>query len=87
MSSTLLFRTNELLVSLESLGANAISELQEVLREHNALYYNSESPIISDREYDLLFAKLKELELAHGIVDPTSPTQSIAVLASAQFQK
>jgi len=87
MPNSLLERTSQLLQNLQNLTASNIRELQDVIREHNALYYNSESPVISDREYDLLFSRLKELEIANDIVDPTSPTQSIAVLASAQFQK
>lgn len=85
--STLLDRTNFFLQNIEKIEASHIKELQEVIREHNTLYYNAEAPVISDREYDLLFAKLKELEEKFQLKDPTSPTQSIAVLASAQFQK
>ena len=85
--SSLLTRTNELLQIIDSLDASRIGTLQDIIREHNALYYNSESPVISDHEYDLLFAKLKELEIANNIVDPSSPTQSIAVIAGNQFQK
>ncbi len=34
----------------------------EVLEYHNELYYKKESPIISDKEYDDLFNKLKFFE-------------------------
>jgi DNA ligase (NAD+) len=37
-------------------------KLQEVIIYHNDLYYNQSSPIISDKEYDDLFKKLKNLE-------------------------
>jgi DNA ligase (NAD+) len=39
-----------------------VQELQEIIKLHNALYYEKESPIISDFEYDALFKKLKYLE-------------------------
>gem|GEM_PF-5317193 len=34
---------------------------------HNSLYYEKESPIISDFEYDILFKKLKYLEEKYDI--------------------
>lgn len=83
----LLSRTTELLGGIASLDKNQIPVLQEVLREHNRLYHNEQSPIISDQEYDLLFQTLKDLEERHGVFDPTSPTKRIDVLVSSQFQK
>ena len=59
----------------------------EILREHNRLYYTEQSPIISDREYDMLFRTLKNLEERYGISDVDSPTNRIDVLVSNQFQK
>ncbi len=85
--SNLLTRTTDLLSNTPSLGEAEISVLQEVLREHNQLYYTEQSPIISDREYDRLFQVLKTLEEHHGVWDPMSPTKRIDVLVSSQFQK
>lgn len=85
--SELLTRTTELLSNAQSLNESQIPLLQEVLREHNRLYYSEQSPIISDQEYDILFKALKTLEEKHGIWDPTSPTKRIDVLVSSQFQK
>ncbi len=87
MPKTLIEQSNYFLQNLSILGLADIASLQECVREHNALYYNSEAPIISDREYDILFAKLKELEEKYDVVDINSPTQSIAVLVGNQFQK
>lgn len=39
-----------------------VNDLQKIIEEHSNLYYNKESPIISDFEYDELFVKLKYLE-------------------------
>ncbi|OIO75966.1 DNA ligase (NAD(+)) LigA [Candidatus Gracilibacteria bacterium CG1_02_38_174] len=64
-----------------------IVSLQEILREHNRLYYTEQSPIISDSEYDRLFQTLKNLEEQYGIWDIKSPTKRIDVLVSSQFQK
>ena len=46
--------------------------LEEVLAYHNALYYEKESPIISDFEYDQLFKLLKILEQRFEIIHPSS---------------
>ena len=83
----LLAKTTELLARTSSFGEKDISSLQELLREHNRLYYSEQAPIISDREYDLLFSALKNLEEQHGVWDSTSPTKRIDVLVSSQFQK
>ncbi len=39
-----------------------VEKLQEIVKSHNDLYYNQESPVISDKEYDDLFKKLRNLE-------------------------
>jgi DNA ligase (NAD+) len=39
-----------------------VKKLQELINFHSDLYYNKQSPIISDFEYDELFKKLKILE-------------------------
>jgi DNA ligase (NAD+) len=44
-----------------------VKELQEIILLHNSLYYEKESPIISDFEYDVLFKKLKYLEEKYDI--------------------
>ena len=85
--SKLLSRTTEFLSDVSSLDESHIPTLQEVLREHNRLYYIEQSPIISDREYDTLFQVLKNLEERYGAFDPNSPTERIDVLVSNQFQK
>lgn len=64
-----------------------VTQLQEVIRENNRLYYNEESPVISDKEYDILFKTLKNLEESFNIYDSNSPTKRIDVLASNQFEK
>ena len=59
--------------------AQRIEELREEIRRHDRLYYVENAPEISDREYDMLFAELKELESQHPeLVTPDSPTQRVA---------
>ncbi len=55
-----------------------INELREEIRRHEDLYYLEENPEISDREYDLLIERLRELEAEHPqLVTPDSPTQRV----------
>ncbi len=44
------------------LNREDLENLQKIIEYHSDLYYNKESPIISDNEYDLLFKKLEFLE-------------------------
>jgi len=87
MDISIIKQTEELLTRIDRLGESDIVPLQEVLREHNHLYYAEQSPVISDREYDRLFQALKNLEEQHGVFDPSSPTKRIDVLVSSQFEK
>ncbi|MDD2515983.1 MAG: NAD-dependent DNA ligase LigA [Candidatus Gracilibacteria bacterium] len=64
-----------------------VNDLQEIIRFHNSLYYNEQSPVISDFEYDSLFKLLKDLEEKYNIFDENSPTKKIDVLVGRQFSK
>lgn len=55
-----------------------IEKLREQLRHHDRLYYVDAEPEISDREYDKLYADLKQLEEQHPeLLTPDSPTQRV----------
>jgi len=56
-----------------------VNRLREEIGRHDRLYYVEQQPSISDREYDKLFTRLKELEAEHPeLVTPDSPTQRVA---------
>lgn len=56
-----------------------IERLREEIRRHDILYYVANAPTISDREYDRLFERLRELESAHPeLITPDSPTQRVS---------
>ena len=56
-----------------------IEQLRLEIRKHDYLYYVLNQPQISDRQYDKLFAELKELEQANPqFVTPDSPTQRVS---------
>ena len=58
--------------------ATRVGELRAVLNEANYRYHVLDAPTISDREYDLLFKELNELEAAHPeLVTEDSPTQRV----------
>lgn len=58
--------------------AKRAQELRELLNHHSELYYNQDSPVISDQEYDGLMQELKAIEAAHPeLVAPDSPTQRV----------
>ena len=58
--------------------AKRAQELRELLNHHSELYYNQDSPVISDQEYDGLIQELKAIEAAHPeLVAPDSPTQRV----------
>ena len=55
-----------------------IAKLREQIRSHDYKYYIEAAPEISDREYDRLVDRLKELEAKHPeLITPDSPTQRI----------
>ena len=85
--SELLSLSNDSLSRLHNLKKDDILTLREVVREHNRLYYQEESPIISDTEYDQLFHALARSEADHDMFDEGSPTARLAIMASEQFQK
>ena len=56
-----------------------IQQLRIGIRRHDVLYYVHNAPEITDRQYDVLFAELKELEAAHPVlITPDSPTQRVS---------
>jgi len=57
----------------------SMESLRRRIRRHDHLYYVLNTPEISDRQYDELFAQLKKLEAAHPeLITPDSPTQRVA---------
>lgn len=59
-------------------AAAEIERLRREIREHDRRYYVEAKPAISDREYDKLLERLRELEQERPeLVTPDSPTQRI----------
>ncbi len=62
--------------------------LRSEIERHSRLYYDQDSPEISDYEYDMMFEELKALESEFPQLDiPTSPTHRVGGSASETFKK
>ncbi|GAA2228905.1 NAD-dependent DNA ligase LigA [Promicromonospora sukumoe] len=62
------------------------AELVARIEEDRRAYYENDSPMSSDADYDVRMRELEELEAAHpGLVTPESPTQSVGGVATAGF--
>lgn len=59
-------------------AAEELKELREQIRYHSQKYYTEDDPEISDREYDMLYRRLEDLEAEFPeLVTEDSPTQKI----------
>ena len=65
-----------------------MNELYELVRHHAALYYDKDSPEISDSEYDVLVRELSQLERDYPQYSrKDSPTKTVGGSASELFAK
>ena len=65
-----------------------IEYLRGVIEYNSKLYYEKDSPEISDYEYDALFRELSDLEALYPELDlPTSPTKRVGGKALDKFEK
>ena len=61
------------------MSASEIEQLRQAIRRHDHKYYVEAASEITDREYDQLMNRLKELEAADPqLITPDSPTQRIS---------
>jgi len=66
--------------------AGRIAELRTQIEDANHRYHVLDDPAISDRQYDLLFRELVELESGHPeLISPDSPTQRVGGPVSGAF--
>ena len=62
-----------------------MTELVQMLNEYAYRYYTLDEPIVSDKEYDVLYDELVELEKSSGVVLPDSPTHRVGGELLKQF--
>ncbi|WP_435126360.1 NAD-dependent DNA ligase LigA [Halobaculum sp. D14] len=61
----------------ETEAERQVELLRPAIREHDYRYYAENDPLISDRAYDELFARLAELEEAFDLATADSPTRRV----------
>jgi len=72
---------------LNSLEQSRANELVDQINKHRAAYYQSNTSLISDAEYDALMRELEKLEAKYPqLITGDSPTQSVGGEASQTFQ-
>jgi len=65
-----------------------IEQLRRQINYHNSLYYQHDSPLIPDADYDALYARLEELEAKHpNLITADSPTQRIGGAPLSSFSQ
>jgi len=77
------------LIDLEKLDAQVRHhDLAKLIREHDAAYYQEDTPKISDGEYDKLRKELEEIENKYpDLMTKDSPTQTVGAPVSKGFSK
>jgi len=64
-----------------------IEELSELIKKYDYSYYNEHKSLISDREYDELFAELQSIEREHPeLITFDSPTQRVGGEVVKEFK-
>ena len=64
-----------------------MKELVEKLNEYRDAYYNQNTSLITDREYDSLYDKLCQTERESGLILSNSPTQSVGYEIRSKLPK
>ena len=73
---------------MQDLFKNRIDFLKSEINKHNELYYEQNSPQISDSEYDALFKELKDLEASFPqYATDDSPTKKVGSNVSEEFKE
>jgi len=66
---------------------NEMQKLISQLNQYRNAYYNENKSLVSDREYDMLFDRLVELEEKTGIVYANSPTVTVGYETASELKK
>ena len=64
-----------------------MKKLIEQLKKANYAYYQLDEPIMSDRDYNIMYEQLEMLEKETGIVLSDSPTQKVQGALLDGFEK
>jgi DNA ligase (NAD+) len=61
----------------EAEAREQVTDLREAIEYHDHRYYVENDPVISDKTYDALYARLEALEEGFGFEDENSPTNRV----------
>lgn len=75
------------MTNLNSKSITRIKELINLLGKYDKAYYQTDSDLISDSEYDKLYFELKELEKETGFILNSSPTQRVGFEVQSRLNK
>lgn len=64
-----------------------MQELCEKINKASVAYYVNDNPIMSDKQWDILYNQLLEMEQQTGVVLPNSPSQKVGGDALDKFEK
>lgn len=71
----------------EAEAAAEVDRLRDEIRRHDYLYHVQARPVVDDAEYDLLFRRLRDIEVAFpALVTPESPTQRVGAEPQEAFR-
>jgi DNA ligase (NAD+) len=70
----------------EEQARTKVEKLRAAIRYHDYRYYVRADPVIGDRTYDVLFARLEELESTFELNDETSPTQRVGGVPVSELE-
>lgn len=66
---------------------NQLKELIKKANHYRDMYYNHNTSLVSDEQYDALFDEIEALEKETGVIFPNSPTQSVGYKTVSKLQK
>ena len=73
-------------MSLDKKAVDRVAELVDSINKHRAAYYQSNTSLISDSDYDKLMRELEQLESKYPeLISGDSPTQTVGGEASQTF--
>lgn len=65
-----------------------LKQIKDEIRQHDYQYYVLDQPLITDKEYDVLYQELVEIETKHPeLLTPDSPTQRVGGTPLDSFEK
>ena len=72
---------------MNELNVKNLKELIAKANHYRDMYYNHNTSVVSDEQYDAIFDEIARLESETGVIFPNSPTQSVGYKTVSKLQK